>query len=47
MNMDQHGCTPLMIAAESGQLPVIDHLLEKGADLNAQDSVSVDYMQMS
>ena len=37
--MDQNGYTPLMWAAMKGHLPVVEYLLEKGANLNAQDNV--------
>ena len=32
--------TPLMWAAREGRLPVIEYLLEKGADMEAKDDVS-------
>ena len=38
--MDQDGSTPLMNAAWNGHLLVVEYLLEKGADLNAQDNVN-------
>ena len=35
--MYQFGKTPLMYAVESGRLPVVEYLLEKGADMEARD----------
>ena len=34
-----HGATPLHIASENGSLPVITHLVEHGADVNAVDNI--------
>ncbi|TVS91016.1 ankyrin repeat domain-containing protein, partial [Wolbachia pipientis] len=36
---NNHGQTPLHIAAENGKLDVTQHLVSKGADINAKDSV--------
>ena len=38
--MDQHGSTPLISAAREGRLPVIEYLMERGADVNAKSEVS-------
>ena len=38
--MYQNGWTPLMNAAEKGHLPVVEYLLERGADMEAKDNVS-------
>ena len=38
--MYQSGSTLLIDAAVHGHLPVIEYLLEKGADPNAQDNVN-------
>ena len=38
--MYQNGYTPLIIAAVNGHLPVLEYLVEKGADPNAQDNVN-------
>ena len=38
--MYQIGKTPLILAAENGNLPVVEYLLEKGANSNAQDDVN-------
>ena len=38
--MDQYGTTPLIYAAYNGHLPVVEYLVEKGADLEAKDKVS-------
>ena len=35
--MDQRGVTPLMLAADNGRLPVVEYLVEKGADMEAKD----------
>jgi len=34
---DSYGITPLMVAANMGELPIIQYLIEKGADLGAYD----------
>ena len=36
----QLGYTPLIYAAMFGHLPVVEYLLEKGADLEAKNNVS-------
>ena len=38
--MYQNGTTPLMHAAMEGRLPVVEYLVEKGADMEAKDDVS-------
>ena len=38
--MYQNEFTALMWAAITGRLPVVEYLLEKGADPNAQDKVN-------
>ena len=38
--MHQNGRTPLMLAAESGRLPVVEYLMEKGANIEAKEDVS-------
>ena len=38
--MDQNGYTPLIWAAEHGHLPVVEYLVERGADMEAKDFVS-------
>ena len=38
--MYQLGTTPLMKAAMNGQLPVVEYLVERGADIEAKDNVS-------
>ena len=35
----QHGNTPLMYGASNGHLEVVEYLLEKGADLEARNTV--------
>ena len=35
--MDQNGWTPLKWAAMNGRLPMIEYLVEKGADIEAKD----------
>ncbi len=37
----QEDCTPLMYAACFGRLDVIKFLIEKGADINSQNNVSL------
>ena len=32
--------TPLMYAADKGHLPVVEYLVERGADMEAKDNVS-------
>ena len=38
--MDQSGSTPLICAASNGNLPMVEYLVERGADVNAKDKVS-------
>ena len=38
--MYQNGDTPLLHAASNGHLPVVEHLLETGADMEAKNKVS-------
>ena len=38
--MYQEGYTPLISAVEYGQFPMVEYLLEKGADMEAKDDVS-------
>ena len=38
--MDQSGTTPLMIATMNHRFPMVEYLVEKGADLDAKDKVS-------
>ena len=38
--MYQYGTTPLMYATANGHLPVVEYLVEKGADVEAKDDVS-------
>ena len=38
--MYQDATTPLINAAEYGHLPVVEYLVERGADLEAKDGVS-------
>ena len=38
--MYQHGDTPLTYAAIKGHLPVVEYLVERGADMEARDNVS-------
>ena len=38
--MYQRGYTPLIFAAMYGHLPVVEYLLERGANMEAKDSVS-------
>ena len=40
MRMYQIGYTPLMIAVRNGRLPMIEYLLERGADTNTQNNVN-------
>jgi uncharacterized protein len=34
---DNYGITPLMVAANMGEMPIIEYLIDKGADLGAYD----------
>ena len=36
--MYQYGTTPLMSAAWNGYLPMVEYLVEKGADMEAKDN---------
>ena len=38
--MYQDGFTPLMHAAMEGHLPVVEYLVEKGADMEAKNDVN-------
>ena len=38
--MYQHTSTPLLHAAERGHLPVVEYLVEKGANMEAENEVS-------
>ena len=38
--MYQVGYFPLLHAAENGHLPMVEYLLERGADVEAKDNVS-------
>ena len=38
--MYQDGDTPLLLAAENGHLPLVEYLVEKGADIEAKNNVS-------
>ena len=40
--MYQDGWTPLLLAAYNGHLPVVEYLLEKGADMEAKDGHIID-----
>ena len=36
----QYGFTPLSVAARNGRLPMVEYLMERGADMEAKDQVS-------
>ena len=36
---DEHGYTPLHLASGNGHLPVVEHLVKKGANMEAKDKV--------
>ena len=36
----QFGFTPLILAAKNGHLPVVEYLVERGADIEAKNNVS-------
>ena len=38
--MHQDGTTPLLWAARNGHLPMVEYLVEKGANMEAKDNVS-------
>ena len=38
--MYQGGWTPLLLAARDGNFPMVEYLVEKGADMEATDEVS-------
>ena len=38
--MYQNGDTPLMLAVGEGHLPVVEYLVENGADIEAKNRVS-------
>ena len=38
--MYQSGYTPLLLAADNGHLPVVEYLVERGANIEAKDKVS-------
>ena len=40
MRMDQNGENPLIWAAKNCHLPVVEYLVEKGADMEADNDVS-------
>ena len=40
IGMHQIGATPLIFAASNGRLPVVEYLVERGADVEAQNNVS-------
>ena len=42
MWMHQYGKTPLILAAIRGHLPMVEYLLEKGADIEAKDRLVSD-----
>ena len=43
----QNGCTALTIATQAGQVPIVQVLLETGADLNIQEKVLPQYNIMA
>ena len=38
--MYQYGTTALLRAARNGHLPVVEYLVERGADMEAKDAVN-------
>ena len=40
VKMHQDGDTPLKVSAVKGHLPVVEYLVEKGADVEVKDQVS-------
>ena len=38
--MYQNGKIPLMLAVNNGHVPMVEYLVEKGADIEAKDGVS-------
>ena len=44
--MYQWGYTPLMRAAWKGHLPVVEYLVERGADMEAKDKLVSDVISL-
>ena len=40
LRMYQNGWTPLIVAARNGDLPVVEYLVEQGANMEAKNNVS-------
>ena len=45
--MFQSESTPLMFAATNGHLPVVEYLVERGADMEAKDNIVSDVSLIS